>query len=227
MRATPLRRYHRGARFYDLLSLERPVYRPGRLLGLRALRLERGGRVLDIGCGTGLNLPSIRAAVGETGAVLGIDASAAMLTVARRRVAAGGWTNVRLRQADASAWFAASDENGFEGGVFDAVVFTYSLSIIAGWRTAFDQALARLRPGGRLVVVDMALPVGRWRVLAPLARLACWTGGADPHREPWRRVFDTMTDTSHQTIRGGHIHVAAGTRPPGEPEEGRPMADRS
>lgn len=198
------RRYSGGARFYDVLSLERPVYRPGRLAGIAALRLRPGDRVLDVGCGTGLNLPLLREGVGAAGAVAGVDASTAMLRQASTRIHRAGWANVTVREGDAA--------DPPVTGPVDAVLFTYSLSVIGDWRAAWAQAMAALRPGGRVVVVDLALPVGRWRWLSAAARLACFTGGSDPRRHPWTLLDDSTVDVSHQVLRGGHIHVAAGTR---------------
>ena len=60
-------RYTSFAPAYDVLSGEWPVYRAGRITGIGALRLRLGAVVLDIGCGTGLNIPLIRAAVGPAG----------------------------------------------------------------------------------------------------------------------------------------------------------------
>lgn len=208
MRLLRLRRYSGGARFYDVLSGERPVYQAGRVLGIAELRLRPDARVLDIGCGTGLNFPLLRDAIGPGGRIVGLDASSSMLARARARVAGNGWTNVECRQGDAAELAALiSDEPRF-----DAVLFTYSLSIIKGWEEAFGQALEALVPGGRIVVVDLALPTGRWRVLTPLARFACLTGGVDPHRAPWRLLAAATTQPAHRVIRGGHIHIAAGTR---------------
>jgi len=67
MHLPELRRYHHGARFYDLLSGERPVCRAGRLRAIELLRLGPGDRVLDIGCRTGLNIPLLRDRVGRDG----------------------------------------------------------------------------------------------------------------------------------------------------------------
>lgn len=199
-------RYGPGARFYDVLSFERPVYRLGRVLGIELLDLKPGDRVLDVGCGTGLNFPLLQGAVGPGGQVVGVDASAAMLARAQRRVERHSWSNVDLHHADAAEFSLDSSPSQF-----DAALFTYSLSIIGSWQQAFTRAVECLRPGGRIVVVDLALPVGRWRLLSPLARLACFTGGVDTGRAPWQAVLDSTTDVAHEVLRGGHIHVAAGT----------------
>ena len=65
-------RYTVSARFYDILSLEWPVYRAGRVTAIGAMGLLPGMRVLDLGCGTGLNHPLLVDAVGPTGTVIGV-----------------------------------------------------------------------------------------------------------------------------------------------------------
>ncbi|MEO9220801.1 MAG: class I SAM-dependent methyltransferase, partial [Mycobacteriaceae bacterium] len=147
MRLPQLPRYGPAARWYDLLSGERPVYRAGREAGIARLGLHQESRVLDVGCGTGLNFPRLRELAGAGGAVVGVDASAAMLRVATQRIEDNGWTNVAVHQADAGelAAILPAEEP------LDAVLFTYSLFIIAPWRAAFAQARGLLRPGGRLV----------------------------------------------------------------------------
>ena len=97
-----LPRYRHGARAYDVVSMEPVVYRPGRRAAIDALDLTRGARVLDVGCGTGLNFPEVSAAVGPTGRLVGVDASSAMLQQARGRVGRHGWSNVTLVEGDAA-----------------------------------------------------------------------------------------------------------------------------
>ena len=197
-------RYTASARFYDVLSLEWPVYRPGRVTAIREMGLRPGMRVLDLGCGTGLNHPLLQEAVGPTGTVVGVDSSRQMLAQARRRASRHGWRNLELRQAD------MTQVDGL--GTVDAVLATYTLSVVPSWELAWDRALAATRPGGRMAVVDMQLPVGAARVAAPLARLACAAGGADIHAHPWTAVERDCIDVMAVSLRGGHVQVRVGTR---------------
>ena len=205
------RRYTAGARVYDAVSLEWPIYGAGRRQGIRLLAPAPGEHILDVGCGTGLNLPLLAPAVGPRGLVTGVDASAQMLDQARAKVIRGEWHDrVRLRRADAG--IPGTGPSWVERPA-DAVVFTYALSVIPDWRHAFDNALAAARPGARILIVDLALPAGWARATAALARLACWAGGADPARHPWRALAEHAIDVQHIISRGGHVHAILGRLP--------------
>ena len=92
--ADSVRRYYRWmAPLYDIT---RPLFLLDRRHAVGSLGLQAGNSVLEIGTGTGYNLPHLRHAVGPAGSVVGLDFSAEMLRRARRRVHAGGWDNVRL-----------------------------------------------------------------------------------------------------------------------------------
>lgn len=201
-------RYTIGARGYDVLSLEWPVYRAGRRVGIALLGLRPGDVVFDVGCGTGLNFALLDAAVGPTGRIVGVDLSGSMLARAEARVRRHGWRNIAVVRADAGTADLAAL---FSARSADAALFTYALSVIDDGPAAWTSALAAVRPGGRVAVVDLALPSGRWAPLAPLARLACFTGGVDLHRRPWRWVARDLTEAAQRRLRAGHIRVAAGT----------------
>jgi ubiquinone/menaquinone biosynthesis C-methylase UbiE len=68
---------------------------------LRALGLEEGLTVLDVGCGPGTDLPALAAAVGERGTVIGVDLEPAMLQRARERT--HSLPQVQIRAGDAHA----------------------------------------------------------------------------------------------------------------------------
>lgn len=124
-----------------------------------ALELRAGQTVLDIGCGTGLLLPFLAERVGPDGRVVAVDASARMLSAARRRVERHGWNNVELRHSQADAFEPVPPVHG--------VVFSISLSAFPECESTFERAIAFLEPGGRMVVVDAFLNYGR-----PIYRVA-------------------------------------------------------
>lgn len=200
------RAYGAGAKFYDALSGE-PVYRIGRVTGVRMLRLRAGDTVLDLGCGTGLNFALLTAAVGPTGRVIGLDRSGAMLDVARRRIERRGWSNVSLVHADATD-FGWTD---LEVPQIDAVISTYAMSVFNDPNAAWANVRAVLRPGGRACIVDMQVPTGAATVLAPVAHLACAAGGSDIDAHPWTLLEADAQDVRRRSLRGGHIQVVAGT----------------
>lgn len=210
-------RYGAGARLYDVISFERPVYRVGRREGISLLALTPGDRVLDVGCGTGLNFRLLESAVGEAGSVIGVDASASMLQQAQERVRRHGWDRVQTVCGDAAA---IPPGPLFTPGSFDAAIFTYSLSVIDDSASAWSWALSMVRPGGRVAVVDLDLPSDGWAVLRPLARLACWSGGSHYQRDVWRWATRDLVDVTGSDPWGGHVRVRVGTRPE---REDRPL----
>lgn len=218
--AALFKRYGVGARWYDVLSGERFVYGAGRRAGMQLLAPARGDVVIDLGCGTGLNFPLLATAVGSEGLIIGIDYSDDMLAVARRRVDEQGFGDrVRLLAADAAeldtervADVIATERGRREA---DGLVSTYALSVIDRREEAWRRVSALVRPGGRACVVDMQVPTGAWRVMGPLARLACAAGGSDIHSHPWQLLERDADPASlrRTVLKGGHLVAVAGVLP--------------
>lgn len=214
MPAAPRARYGAlTAAGYDALSGEALVYgapRRAAVAAMSAAGLAAGDAVLDLGCGTGLNLPLLAEAVGPDGAVVALDASAAMLARAATRVTAHGWRHVHLLLADATT-VAPQALTAALGRPFDAVLTTYALSLMPGWRDAWTTALAACRDGAVLAVVDMARPTGAARLLGPLALAATAIGGSDVDAHPWSALDAACDDVERASLRGGHVRVHVGT----------------
>ncbi|MGD9620754.1 MAG: class I SAM-dependent methyltransferase [Mycolicibacterium sp.] len=207
-------RYRYSARFYDLISAEWPVYRASRLAAVDLLAPRPGQRVLDVGCGTGLNFAYLQRRIGPTGSITAVDASPQMLQQARRRTRSQGWDNVQLIEADASTLDMASLG---KGNGFDAALSTYALSLMPSWSQVVSTMISVTRVGGRIAVVDMQRPRGWAAVWTPLARLACWLGGSDIDAHPWTAVESSLADVHAVSLRGAHIQVRTGSVPEDHP----------
>jgi ubiquinone/menaquinone biosynthesis C-methylase UbiE len=139
--------YGRWARLYDRLATA-PGIRSWRQRTADVLALEPGDTVVEMGVGTGANLPALRERVGVSGHVVGLDLTRGMLDVAARRVAAAGWGNVHLVRADARSPPIA-------GGV-DAVLGSFVVGMFADPAAVVGTWLDCLAPGGRLALLDAA-----------------------------------------------------------------------
>jgi methyltransferase OMS1 len=107
---------------------------------------KASGAVLELGVGTGLNLPLYKASA--VSSVFGIDVSAGMLEQAQRRVAALPiGKRVQLELGDASAL-------PFDNDRFDTVVDTFSLCVFEKPGGVLAEAKRVLKPGGRLIVLE-------------------------------------------------------------------------
>lgn len=151
-----------------------------RRLELETLRAREDGqpvRVLEVGVGSGANLPLIRGAVprGLDVEVWGVDLSEGMLKHCQRRLVRGGYESVRLMMADAHAL-------PFPDGAFDRVLHVGG---IGGYREP-GRALAEMarvaKPGTPLVVVDEQLdPTFQPSLLQRAAFRAITFYSKDPH----------------------------------------------
>ncbi|MFC4169135.1 ArsR/SmtB family transcription factor [Teichococcus aestuarii] len=130
------------------------------------------GRVADIGTGTGrlLEVMAPRAA-----AVLGLDASREMLALARARLGERNLANASVRLADMYRL-------PLPDGGFDAATLQMVLHYAEDPAAALAEAARILRPGGLLVVIDLA-PHGRQDVLSGLAHR--WPGFDDAGLAGW------------------------------------------
>ncbi|WP_278313684.1 class I SAM-dependent methyltransferase [Lolliginicoccus levis] len=204
-------KYTVSARFYDVISAEWPIYGAGRAAAIPLLHLEAGARVLDVGCGTGLNFSWLQRRIGPSGRIVGVDASTHMVEQARRKARSRGWSNVQVLAGDATTVPAARLREPIDGAGYDAAIATYALSLMDDWPAALATMAAACRPGARLAIVDMQPPQGRAALWSPLAKLACRAGGSDIHARPWTMLDHYCDDITARSVRGGHIQVRVGT----------------
>ncbi len=155
--------YGRWADLYDRIASAPGVAR-WRRAAVDALALSPGDTVVEMGCGTGANLPHLRRAVGPSGRVVGLDLTGPLLERARGRVTRSGWSNVHLLQADMRA--PPVQEADAVLGTFVCGMIDNPAVAVAGWcdlatgRVALLEASSSEHPIGRLLAPAFAAFVG-------------------------------------------------------------------
>jgi S-adenosylmethionine-diacylgycerolhomoserine-N-methlytransferase len=136
--------YRRHSRIYDATRWTFLFGRDAILSEVAAVASP--SRILEVGCGTGKNLVNLCRAFPQA-EVMGVDLSATMLEVARRKTARFG-PRVRLSQQAYGPDFAAAAS-------CDLVLFSYALSMFnPGFEDAIAAARGHLVDGGHIAVVD-------------------------------------------------------------------------
>ncbi len=147
------RMYRFTRHIYDVT---RAYYLLGRDRLLEKVHTSPGSATLEVGCGTARNLVRL-ARRPEPGELFGLDASHEMLetaavSIARSGADRGGSRPIVLRQGlaeqlDARRMFGRD-------APFDTIYFSYCLSMVPTWPGAIEAALANLKPGGEMLIVD-------------------------------------------------------------------------
>ncbi|MGE3990368.1 class I SAM-dependent methyltransferase [Pseudorhodoplanes sp.] len=194
--ATITKAYARWAPVYDLVF--GAVFEKGRRASIEAAE-RLGGRVLEVGVGTGISLPDYS----RDTRLVGIDISEPMLRKAQARK--------RDLQLDNVEALSVMDVGrlGFPDQTFDAVVAQYVITTVPDPDAALDEFARVLRPGGEIILVNHIsaegglrrsfelrfAPVARrlgWRPEFEWARLQAWVDRNPPMRVIERRPMPPL-----------------------------------
>src|SRR5215469_16940610 len=163
---TVTKAYARWAPVYDLVF--GAVFERGRQAAVAAA--ERiGGRILEVGVGTGISLPLYSSDC----RLCGVDISEPMLRKAQERVAELNLGNVE------GLWAMDAERLSFPDGSFDVVVAQYVITTVPNPEATLDEFARVLKPGGEIVLVSrVGAEAGLRRALerwfAPAARKLGW-----------------------------------------------------
>jgi phosphatidylethanolamine/phosphatidyl-N-methylethanolamine N-methyltransferase len=133
--------YEKLAVVYDLIF--GPTLHPGRVEALKKMKIKPGDRVLEVGVGTGINLPLYP----STCSVVGVDLSLHMLEKAHDRIVDKGLRNCRVLDMDA-ATMSFPDES------FDIVYAPYLISVVPDPVKVAQEMKRVCRKGGRIVILN-------------------------------------------------------------------------
>lgn len=130
---------------YDTFR-ERLLHGRGELITelIAAQAVPAGGQLVELGAGTGRNLLFFGDQLARLGRVDAVDLCPSLVAEARRRTQ--DLANLQVHEADACRWRPET--------LADTVYLAYALTMIPDWKAAIDNAIAMLKPGGHLGVVD-------------------------------------------------------------------------
>lgn len=161
--------YDRLAPVYDWLF--GPVFRKGRAQAIEVAEKAagKGGRILEVGVGTGISLPFYS----KDTRLVGADISEDMLKLARKRVEKLGLANVE------SIEVGDAENLRFEDDSFDVVMAQYVVSAVPNPHKALDEFARVVKPGGEIVVAtrqgaDRGLRKSIEKALMPVTTKLGW-----------------------------------------------------
>jgi len=163
---TMAKAYARWAPVYDLVFGK--VFDAGRRATIDAAE-KIGGRILDVGVGTGISLPAYQ----RTNRVVGVDYSEPMLRKAHARV-----VEQKLHHVDGLAVMDAR-HLGFADGYFDVVVAQYVITAVPDPEATLDEFVRVVKPSGEVILINhIGAETGFRRgfelAFAPTARRLGW-----------------------------------------------------
>ncbi|MEE8470871.1 MAG: methyltransferase domain-containing protein [Dehalococcoidia bacterium] len=185
-------------RFYDRVSgvydyLSGPFERRYAAMALERLSVREGEIALEVGFGSGHCLKRMAQSVGATGIACGLDISAGMLGVTRRRLDKAGLMNrVELCRGDAASL-------PYRDSTFDAVFMSYSLELFDTPEIPelLEEVRRVLKPGARLAVSSLSKGSGASTML----KLYEWA-----HRK-WPRYIDCRPIYAEQSLRDAGYEI--------------------
>ena len=145
--------FDRVAARYDVLNsvMTAGLHHRWRERAADRAELGPGDSALDVCCGTGDLALELARRVAPGGRVVGCDFSEPMLDLAREKAAAGEAVNARFEWADAL-------QLPYDAGRFDAVTVGFGVRNLADLDRGLHEMARVLRPGGRLVVLEITQP---------------------------------------------------------------------
>jgi len=161
-------------------------------------KMSSGNTVLDLGSGAGNDAFVARKVVGDSGTVIGVDFTDAMISLAKKNASALGFTNVEFRTGDIEDLPVTSNS-------IDVVVSNCVLNLVPNKHKVFSEIFRVLKPGAHFSISDIVLEgelPSKWKEVAEMYA-GCVSGAIQ--KQDYRQIiteagFDRITIQKDKTI---------------------------
>jgi len=175
--------------------------------------LKEGEVVLDLGSGAGLDMFVASKKVGDTGKVIGVDMTPAMIEKAKKNAEELGITNVDFR-------FGDIEDMPVDDNSVDVVISNCVINLAPDKGKVFREAFRVLKPGGRVMVSDIVLskPLAK-EVRDEVVTYTGCIGGAILDEEYLQHMRDAgftnvrIDSKAGESIHGAYSAYVTGTKP--------------
>ncbi len=189
------RYYRKHAKFYNFT---RRFFLFNRRTSIEMLMLKPEDRVLDIACGTGLNVSCLLEYVPANN-ITGVDHSESMLEIATVK-----FPGVELIRGDVSCYDFSER--------FDKVICSYSLSMIDEWEKTIENVISVMNSNGTFVILDFH----KWTFAEPVYKIFRWwlgIHGVDAEREPAEFVHNRFEKVEKKVLNYGYNYIIKAEHP--------------
>ncbi len=167
-------------------------------------RIPRGASVLEVGAGTGTSFPAYPAHCEVTG----IDLAPDMLARAQRKIAANGWSHIKVLEMNALAL-------NFPENTFDYVMAFHVVTVVPDPVAMINEARRVCKPGGKIVIVnhftsDFPVLGLMTRSLDPVTRWLGWR--TDLKLKPFIATTNLTVERIYKLSKASLYTVLVGTK---------------
>jgi SAM-dependent methyltransferase len=158
-------------------------------------KVEQGEVVLDLGSGGGVDVFQASKLVGESGRVIGLDATPEMIFRARETAKKYDYRNVEFRLGEI-------EHMPVESKSVDLVISNCVLNLVPDKRSAFKEIYRVLKPGGRISISDMVATQENSRIIKPEEWAECISGAVT--MEEYKAILEESGFKDIQAVNENH-----------------------
>lgn len=188
--------YNIHSKFYDLT---RPFFLFNRKKAIQLLNVTKQDKIIDLACGTGLNIPLLLKNTSSEN-ILGIDYSEAMLRKARKK-----YPNIKFIRGDVSIYNFSEKA--------DKIISTYALSMIDDYEKTILNVKNSLKKNGAFVILDFYKWGGIIKIFYPIFKSWLKKYGVNPEKNLESYLKKNFEKVEIRVLNSGYNFIAIAKYP--------------